>query len=209
MDDEAVDVEVEVDLPEGAQDEEGVDAWRPDFPIPADLRETGRVIDSRRWLVLPERYVYRPLGALEAAKECDKLTSTPGGSHLVGLASELRVQRLGLLAQLREEYDEESAQTLADVAMVGHAEEGLERLLEALEGKRFMLTEWSLGWLKKCDVRRVPLPGSTDGGGRVIKESGPGGWPEFYKGRYVFLHRLAAAVAWETVGPFFCDVRTP
>lgn len=200
--DEPVDVEVEIEP--GTVDGESVDAWRPDFPLPSPALER---IDSRRWLVLPERYAFKPLSALEAARECDKLTSSPGGAAFVRVALALRSRRELELSGLREEYDLETAEQLCDLAMVDHANEAISELLEALEGKGRGLTELSLGWLLKCNVRRVPLPGSTDTGGPVHNEKGPAGWPDFYRGRYVILHRLAAAVAWETLAPFFCDLR--
>ena len=210
MDDQPVDVETEIPAPAlepGLEDEEGVDAWRDDFALPVPAGSKVERLDSRRWLVLPERYFFQPLDALAAAQECDKLTGSPGGSHFIGLAVELREQRSALLAMAREDYDEETAQEMVDVAMIDHVSSGLERLVKGLEGSGVALTEVALGWLKKCNVRRVPLPGSTDTGGLVAKEGGPAGWAGFYKGRYVFLYRLAAAVLWATVAPFFFDVR--
>lgn len=209
-DDQPVDVETEIPAEPGTEDGESVDAWRDDFPIPKPSTSTARRIDSRRWLVLPERYYYMPLGHLDAARECDKLVSSKGGSHFIAMAVELREQRAGILAVAREDYDEETAQELTDVAMVSHVEAAFEQLVRGLEGSGVALTELAIGWLVKCNVRRVPLPGAVgDTGGPVARDGGPSGWGEFYKGRYTVLYRLAAAVLWETIAPFFFDVRPP
>lgn len=207
-DDQPVDVETEIPAEAGTEDGESVDAWRDDFRIPMPPTSPARRIDSRRWLVLPERYFYIPLGALDASRECDKLVASRGGSRFIAMAVELREQRAGILAIAREDFDEETAQELTDVAMVSHVEASLERLVQGLEGSDIALTELAIGWLVKCNVRRVPLPGAVgDTGGPVASEKGPSGWAEFYKGRYTVLYRLAAAVLWGTIAPFFFDVR--
>ena len=192
--DEATPIEVEV----GTEDGEGADAWRPDFVAP-ELAGYER-IDSRRWLVLPERYIYKPLAALEAAREVDKAITSPGGRALVSLALGLRRVREGLVGTYG---DDEAAQIEIDGRMVDFAEDAFEVFCGAVEGRSFSLLDWSLGWIQKCGLRRVPLPASADLGGLVASATGPSSWAEFYKGRHVLLYRLAAACAWGSLGPFF------
>lgn len=192
--DEETPIEVEV---EGTAEGEGADAWVPDFmsPLPSYTR-----LDSRRWLVLPERYIFKPLAALDAAREVDRLVTMPGGRALLGLALGLRRVREGLVSTYGED---EAAQIEIDGRMVDFAEDAFETFCGQVEGRAFSLLDWSLGWIQRCDLRRVPLPSSLDAGGSVTTASGPASWQEFYRGRHVILYRLAAACAWGSCGPFF------
>lgn len=192
--DEPTPIEVEI----GTEDGDGADAWSPDFvmpPLPGYER-----LDSRRWLVLPERYILKPLGALDAARAVDRLVTEPGGRALLSLALGLRRVREGLVAAHGED---EAAQIEIDARMVDFAEDAFEAFCGAVEGRSFSLLDWSLGWLQRCDLRRVPLPSSGDIGGQVAQAKGAASWAEFYKGRHVILYRLAAACAWISCGPFF------
>jgi hypothetical protein len=201
VDDEATPIEVEEP---GLDDGEGVDAWVENFTAP-ELPGYVR-LDSRRWLVLPERYVYKPLAALDAAREVDKLVTAPGGKALVSLALGLRRVREGLLAAYGTD---EGGLAEIDVRMIDFAEDGFEVFCGAIEGSSFSLHEWALGWIQRCGLRRVPLPASSDVGGLVATAKGPASWSEFYAGRYVLLYRLAAACAWGSLGPFFASRREP
>ena len=68
------------DLPaaviEEIEEDPTLDDWTSEFPI---IRAGHGRIDSRRWLVLPERYTYKPLRAMAAAREADALAAAPHG----------------------------------------------------------------------------------------------------------------------------------
>lgn len=213
-DDEPVEIESEVDEP-GTVDGEGVDAWREDFPLPVN-EAVYRRLDSRAWLVLPERYCYRPLAALDAAREADRLSAGVGGRGLLKLALGLRRQREAVAEFCRAELQglAEGSEVPAEIVeqavnerMPELVESALEEFLGEVEGRGFSPHEWALSWIQRCDLRRIPPPAVDDVGGPVATAKGPASWAEFYKGRYVVLLRLGAACAWGSLGPFFLDVR--
>lgn len=211
MHDEPVEIETELpplDAPEddaevGTVDAPGLDSYDPLFPLPESLKAFRR-LDSRRWLVLPERYIYRPLSALDAARAVDQMIGGAAGKALLKCALTLRRQREALRGVFADEgYDPETVEALTDDRMLDALEVAMEELVGDLEGKGFELTAWALGWIERCQVRRVPLPTSADIGGPVYSAKGPASWEEFYAGRFALLHRLGAACAWGSLSPFF------
>lgn len=190
-----------------------LDDWSPDFAYPENLTLHVR-LDSRRWLLLPDRYVISPLRGLPAAKAADALTASPSGKALVGLASRLRTLRAGHVGLLRRDpelsaVDVEDLEVQADETMIDLSASALE---EFLGEARMEVFAWALGWCERCHARRVPLPSRRDGadrdpGGLVHQAQGPGAWHTYYQHRQVHLLRLGAACAWMSLGPFFFDLR--
>lgn len=196
---------------EEVEDDPAPDEWDPNFSIGDLARSLPQHVrvDSRRWLVTPERYLYRPLRALAASRAADELTAGPAGRALLGLSRRLRTQREALVSLLAEHaVDADMLEAEVDRRMSDYAAEGLEGMLAEAPG--FRVFDWALGWLSACDVRRVPLPSrlGQDTGGLVTSAKGPSSWDVYYEGRQVHLLRLAAACCWGSLGPFFFDLRT-
>lgn len=183
-----------------------LDDWTPDYPI---IRAGHERIDSRRWLVLPERYTYKPLRAMVAAREADALAAAPHGRALVALASRLLAQRRGYYELLRGaaelDLDEDGLQEQVDLRMRDHAQLALE---EFVGEARIEPYAWARGWLTRCEVFRVVLPSKRghDPGGLVEQCKGAGEWTTYYAGRQTTILRLAAACAWGSLGPFLVDL---
>ena len=187
------------------------DDWTPDFPV---VRQGHERLDSRRWLLLPERYTYKPLRALAAAKASDALVASPHGHVLVGIAARALATRRGYAEMLRRELGEEGlgedeVQEQVDLRMRDHFQLALEEF--AREAKIEIYEGWALPWLARCEVHRLPLPSRREGerrdpGGLVAAARGAGEVWKYYEGREVHLVRLAAAVAWGSLGPFLVDL---
>lgn len=198
------------DLPaaviEEIEEDPTLDDWTPDFPI---IRAGHERIDSRRWLVLPERYTYKPLRAMAAAKEADALAAAPHGRALVALASRLLAQRRGYEELLRRAdelaLDEDGVQEQVDLRMRDHAQLALEEFIGEAKIEPYA---WAVGWLTRCEVFRVVLPSKRghDPGGLVATCKGAGEWTTYYAGRQTTILRLAAACAWGSLGPFLVDL---
>lgn len=198
------------DLPaaviEEIEEDPTLDDWSPDYPI---IRAGHERIDSRRWLVLPERYTYKPLRAMAAAREADALAAAPHGRALVALASRLLAQRRGYVELLKGaaelDLDEDGLQEQVDLRMRDHAQLALE---EFVGEARIEPYAWAVGWLTRCEVFRVVLPSKRgqDPGGLVHAAKGAGEWTTYYAGRQTTVLRLAAACAWGSLGPFLVDL---
>lgn len=194
-----------------------LDTFVPDFvcpQIPGYVR-----LDSRRWLVAPERYIFRPLRALAAMQQCDALAASGYGKALIGFAFKVRAQREALRAMIRESFSDALASGMeidvedhVDATLGDHVRASFEEMLG--EAKGLQPYEWARGWLIACDVRRVPLPSrciagaeNFDTGGPVLLAKGPSAWDVYYARREVHLLHLAAACAWYSIGSFFADLR--
>lgn len=194
-----------------------LDDWVPDFPIPRPGHER---VDSRRWLLLPERYTYKPLRALDAARATDAFSVLPYALRLTGIAVRLMNQRRGEVALLRREVaealagrtdaapavTEDEVQAEADRRMVDHVASAMIDMI----GDGFQPITWALGWLERCQVHRCPLPSRREGanadpGGFVHQAKGAGEWTTYYAGRQAHVVRLAAAACWGSIGPFLVD----
>ncbi len=197
-----------------------LDAWSPDFAYPENLEGRAR-LDSRRWLVLPDRYVLRPLRAMEAAKAADALAVAPYGAVLISAALRLRALREGTEGLLRsdpegaalEAADPEAFQAQVDYRVADHASAALEEVIREARGSLEPFA-WALAWCERCKLQRVPLPSRREGaardpGGLVHQAKGVGEWTTYYQGRAVHLLRLGAACAWLSLAPFFCDLASP
>ena len=194
---------------EEIEEDPTLDDWTPDFPI---IRAGHERIDSRRWLVLPERYTFKPLRAMAAAREADALAAAPHGRALVALASRLLAQRRGYVELLRGaaelDLDEDGLQEQVDLRMRDHAQLALE---EFVGEARIEPYAWAERWLVRCEAFRVTLPSRRDGerrdpGGLVATCKGAGEWTTYYAGRQTTILRLAAACAWGSLGPFLVDL---
>lgn len=211
-DEQSVSFEEEtIEAPEPAD----LDAFDPNFAHPA-LAEYIR-LDSRRWLVTPERYIFKPLRAFAAMQQFDTLASAPYGKALIGFAFKLRAQRETLVSMARETFaeeavDEETIQSTVDARLSEYLQPNLEEMLG--EARGFKPYEFALGWLQLCDVRRVPLPSRRtkgvdgyDTGGPIVLAKGDSSWDVYYAGRHVHLLHIAAACAWASLGSFSIDLR--
>lgn len=197
----------EIEEPLGTVEEPGIDAWDPDFPMPVSAPY--QRIDSRKCCVLPERYVFRPLDAMSAAKELDKLSSSPGAKAFISSAFFLQQHYRDLRSLVIEEFRASTGEdTTAEDVEIEVAGRFVDAINVAIEdfygavGEGTRLVEFALSWIQRCDVRRVPLPSSGDTGGSVMLAKGPASWAEYYQGRYALLIRLGAFCAWESLGPF-------
>jgi hypothetical protein len=213
----AVPTETDQPLPDAVIEEvtedPTLDDWVPDFPV---VRSNHERVDSRRWLLLPERYTVKPLRAMEAARAADELATAPHGRAMVAAAARLRAQRQGLAELLRSDpeiraagIEDDDLEALVDQRMRDHAQVALEELIGEA---RISPYAWALGWLERCQAFRVPLPSRQDGpdrdpGGLVHACKGAGEWTTYYRGRETHVLRLGAACAWASLGPFFVDLR--
>lgn len=185
------------------------DKWVPGFAAPG-LKAGYERINSPRYLLGNERYIYKPLTTDKAAEEADNLTSSPYGKALIGFA--LSCQRLA--SQVDEQFTSEDESGLhydADGAytqLVYYVQAAYETLLGEA-GKEFRPFEVAFKWIELCQVRRVPLPSNRsktkeerDNGGPIFEIKGPGEWRTYYRKREHSLVRLAGAIMWETLSPF-------
>jgi hypothetical protein len=186
------------------------DKWVEGFAAPG-LKAGYERINSPRYLLGNERYIYLPLSTDKAAEEADNLTSSTYGKALIGFA--LSCQRLA--SQVEEQYtiedDDGSTRYDADAAytqLVYYVQAAYETLLGEA-GKDFRPFEVAFRWLQLCQVRRVPLPSNRskvkedrDNGGPIFEIKGPGEWRTYYRKREHSLVRLAGAIMWETLSPF-------
>jgi hypothetical protein len=195
------------------------DKWIDNFAAPQNLLKMGyQRINSPQFLLYHDRYIYRPLDAQAAAEEADTLTSSGYGKALVGFA--VTCQKLAIEAREHSIVEGDNGEDEVDEAaardrFVQYVQAGYESLLGEA-GSAFKPFDLAFQWLVKCDVRRVPLPSNRskkkedrDLGGRILDIEGPGAWRVYYRKRELTLVRIAAAIMWESLGPFCTLLQYP